>query len=378
MKSSHLILSICVLFLLAACSEKPAEQAANAPLPKVSVYSAEFESIVNSNEFVGITEPKEDVKIQARVSGYLVEQHVADGARVKAGDLLFELDKDTLQAEVAKAKAKLAADQAALDESTRNYGRGNELIGKGTISQSQMDQLLSKKLQAEAALQSSKAALKAATLNLDYASIHAPTDGVLSQANVSKGDFISPSTVLANLVLSDPIYVSFQASEREFSKRRSERQEKIRNNGETPPELIAKLKFSSGNIYDKNGVFDFVDNRVDQSTGTIKIRAAFENPEGFVLPGQHVTIIVESGEAKSALVVPQKAVQEDQAGKFLLILNDEQVVEKRPVTTGSNEGVNIVIKEGLNEGDNVIIDGLQKIRVGSKAEGTPAQIPTAS
>ncbi|WP_156492363.1 efflux RND transporter periplasmic adaptor subunit, partial [Oleiphilus sp. HI0080] len=226
MKSSHLILSICVSFLLAACSEKPAEQAANAPLPKVSVYSAEFESIVNSNEFVGITEPKEDVKIQARVSGYLVEQHVADGARVKAGDLLFELDKDTLQAEVAKAKAKLAADQAALDESTRNYGRGNELIGKGTISQSQMDQLLSKKLQAEAALQSSKAALKAATLNLDYASIHAPTDGVLSQANVSKGDFISPSTVLANLVLSDPIYVSFQASEREFSKRRSERQEK--------------------------------------------------------------------------------------------------------------------------------------------------------
>lgn len=377
MKSSHISLFIFLSFLLAACSDKPAEQPANAPLPKVSVYSAVYDSIVRSSEFVGITEPKEDVKIQARVSGYLVKQHVADGARVKAGDLLFELDKDTLEAEVAKAKAKLAADKAALDESTRNYGRGNELIGKGTISQSQMDQLLSKKLQAEAALQSSKAALKSSTLNLEYASIHAPTDGVLSQAAVSTGDFISPTTVLANLVLSDPIYVSFQASERDFSASRAERQEKIKS-GEPTPELIAQLKFSSGNIYDEDGVFDFVDNRVDKTTGTIKIRAAFNNPDGFVLPGQHVTIIVKSGESKSALVVPQKAVQEDQAGKFLLVLNDEQVVEKRPVTTGASKGMNVVIKEGLNEGDNVIIDGLQKVRVGGKAEGAPANIPAAS
>jgi membrane fusion protein, multidrug efflux system len=377
MKSSHLVLSIFVSCLLAACSDKPAEQPVNAPLPKVSVFPAAYESIVKSSEFVGVTEPKEDVQIQARVSGYLVKQHAADGARVKAGDLLFELDKDTLEAEVAKAKAKMAADNAALDETTRNYGRGKELIGKGSISQAQMDQLLSKKLQAEAALESSKAALKTATLNLDYASIYAPTDGVLSQAAVSTGDFISPSSVLANLVLSDPIYVSFQASEREFSASRAERQEKIKS-GEPTPELIAKLKFSSGNIYDKNGVFDFVDNRVDQSTGTIKIRAAFDNPDGFVLPGQHVTIVVESGESVSSLVVPQKAVQEDQAGKFLLVLNDEQIVEKRPVTIGLNQGVNVVVKEGLNEGDNVIIDGLQKVRVGGKAEGAPAQIPAAS
>jgi len=332
---------------------------------------------VKSREYVGITEPKEDVQIQARVSGYLVKQHVADGAKVKAGDLLFELDKDTLEAEVAKAKAKLAADSAALDEASRNYGRGNELIGKGTISQAQMDQLTSKKLQAEAALESSKAALKSATLNLDYTSILAPTDGTLSQARVSMGDFISPSTVLANLVLSDPIYVSFQASEREFSEARADRQ-RLAASGEASPELIAKLKFSSGDIYDKHGVFNFVDNRVDETTGTIKIRAAFDNPDGFVIPGQHVTIVVESGEAQTALVVPQKAIQEDQTGKFLLVLNDEQLVEKRLVKTGSNQGVNIVISEGLSEGDRVIIDGLQKVRVGGKAEGIAAQLPAVN
>lgn len=377
MKSSLVLFATFFSLFLAGCSDKPAEQPSNQPLPKVSVFPAAYQSIVKSIEFVGVTEPKEDVQIQARVSGYLVKQHVADGAKVKAGDLLFELDKDTLEAEVAKAKAKLAADQAALDETSRNYGRGKELIGKGSISQAQMDQLLSKKLQAEAALESSKAALKAATLNLDYASIHAPTDGVLSQAAVSTGDFISPTSVLANLVLSDPIYVSFQASEREFSASRAERQQKVAS-GESAPELIAKLKFSSGNVYEKNGVFDFVDNRVDQSTGTIKIRAAFDNPDGFVLPGQHVTIIVESGESESALVVPQKAIQEDQTGKFLLVLNDDQLVEKRPVSIGANQGVNLVITNGLQEGDKVIIDGLQKVRVGGKAEGAIAQLPKAN
>lgn len=377
MKSSQLAFSIFFSVLLVACSDGPAEQAVNSPLPKVSVLSATSQSIVKSREYVGITEPKEDVQIQARVSGYLVKQHAADGAKVKAGDLLFELDKDTLEAEVAKAKAKLAADRAALDEASRNYDRGDELIGKGTISQAQMDQLTSKKLQAEAALQSSTAALKSAALNLDYASISAPTDGTLSQSKVSLGDFISPSTVLANLVLSDPIYVSFQASEREFSEARAERQ-RLAANGEAAPELIAKLKFSSGNMYDKHGVFDFVDNRVDQTTGTIKIRAAFDNPNGFVIPGQHVTIVVESGKAETAIVVPQKAIQEDQAGKFVLVLNDEQVVEKRAVKTGSNQGVNVVISEGLSEGDPVIVDGLQKVRVGGKAEGVAAQLPKAN
>ncbi len=377
MKSSQLIFLILFSFLLVACSDGPAEQPVNAPLPKVSVLSAAIQSIVKSREYVGITEPKEDVQIQARVSGYLVKQHVADGAKVKAGDLLFELDKDTLEAEVAKAKAKLAADSAALDEASRNYGRGNELIGKGTISQAQMDQLTSKKLQAEAALESSKAALKSATLNLDYTSILAPTDGTLSQARVSMGDFISPSTVLANLVLSDPIYVSFQASEREFSEARADRQ-RLAASGEASPELIEKLKFSSGDIYDKHGVFNFFDNRFDETTGTIKIRAAFDNPDGFVIPGQHVTIVVESGEAQTALVVPQKAIQEDQTGKFLLVLNDEQFVEKRLVKTGSNQGVNIVISEGLSEGDRVIIEGLQKVRVGGKAEGIAAQLPAVN
>jgi membrane fusion protein, multidrug efflux system len=359
---------------LTACSDKAEQAPVNAPLPKVSVVKAGLQSVVNSREFVGITEAKEDVNIQARVSGYLVKQHVADGATVKKGDLLFELDKDTLEAEVSKAKAKLAADQAALDEATRNFGRGKELIGKGSISQVQMDQLLSKKLQAEAAIKSSQAALKSATLNFDYASIYAPIDGVLSQASVSVGDSITPSTVLASLVLTDPMYVSFEASERELIEYREKRQAEIAENG-SATKARAKLKLSTGSLYDEQGEFDFLDNRIDNTTGTIKIRTVFPNPNGFLLPGQRATIIVESGAAKSALVIPQKAVQEDQAGKFVLVLAADQMVEKRPVTVGNNEGVNVIVQDGLKEGEQVIIDGLQKVRIGSKAEGSVAQMP---
>jgi membrane fusion protein (multidrug efflux system) len=361
------------LFLV-ACSDKSAQAPVDAPLPKVSVVAASMASVVSSREYVAITEPKEDVTIQSRVSGYLVKQHVSDGARVKKGDLLFELDKDTLEAEVSKANAMLAADQAALDETTRNYGRGKELIGKGSISQSQMDQLLSKKLQAEAAIKSSNAALKSATLNLNYASIYAPIDGVLSQAGASLGDSITPSTTLASLVLVDPMYVSFQVSEREMMEFREKRQAEM---AETGVELksIAKLKFSTGTIYDQVGEFNFLDNRVDTTTGTIKVRAEFPNKDSFLLPGQHTTIIVESGEPRDVLVIPQKAVQEDQAGLFVLVLGSDQVVEKRTVSTGTNEGTNIIVQSGLKEGEQVIVDGLQKVRIGGKAEGSIAQMP---
>lgn len=377
MKSRSLLLPFLSIFVVLGCSEEASQNQAAAPLPQVSTAPATFKSIVSSQDFVGVTEPKEDVTIQARVSGYLISQAVPDGARVKEGDLLFELDKDTLEAEVSKATAMKAADQAALDETSRNYRRGRELIKKGSISQAQMDQLLSKKLQAEAAIKSSQAALKTANLNLSYSSIYSPIDGVMSQSAVSIGDSITPSTVLANVVLSDPMYVSFQVSERELFLYRERRKKELMENANAP-EGVAKLKFSTGTVYDKSGNFDFVDNRIDQNTGTIKVRAAFENPDGFILPGQHVTVIVEGGTPKKVLLVPYKSIQEDQAGKFLLVLNNDKTVEKRPVTTGAVDGVNIAIVEGLKEGEQVIVDGLQKVRVGAKAEGSIAQMPDAA
>ncbi|GAA3911895.1 multidrug efflux RND transporter periplasmic adaptor subunit VmeY [Litoribacillus peritrichatus] len=346
------------------------------PAPKVSVIQVTSEKVNPSKEFVGKTEAKEDVNIQARVQGYLVKQHVGDGVNVKKGDLLFELDSDTYDAEVTKAQAKVAQDKAAEDEAQRNYKRGKELIVKGAISESQMDQLTSKKLQADAAIKVSKAALKTAELNLSYTKIHASTDGSMSQAKVSIGDLITPSTTLATLVKTDPMYVSFQISERELITFREERMA-AKQAGKPMPELIAKLKLPTGTIYPHEGAFDFLDNRVDQTTGTIKIRAQFPNPDNFLLPGQHVTMLVERGEGVDQLVIPQKSIQEDQSGKFVLILGEDNLVEKRPVELGSKKGINYAVKSGLEVGEQVIVDGLQKVRIGGKATSQTATLPAA-
>lgn len=370
-------LALFSLFLVACSGGNDNQAPANAPLPKVSTLAASYQEVRPSKEFVGITEAKEDVNIQARVGGYLIKQHMPDGATVQAGDLLFEIDQDTYAAEVAKAEAKVAQDNAALNEATRNYKRGKELISKGAISESQMDQLTSKKLQAEAAIKVSQAALKTAKLNLSYTKVKAPTNGTLSQAQVSVGDLITPSTTLATLVQADPMYVSFQVSERELIEYREERQ-KEKAEGKPTSEPVAKLQLTTGSIYQHTGSFNFLDNRIDQNTGTIKVRAVFPNPDGFLLPGQHVTLMIEQGTPVKRLVIPQKAVQEDQSGKFVLILGKDNVIEKRPVTVGQNQGTLLTVNTGLNEGDQIIVDGLQKVRIGGKAEGTAAQLPDAN
>ncbi|MFC3149651.1 efflux RND transporter periplasmic adaptor subunit [Litoribrevibacter euphylliae] len=373
-RSSLVLFSI---FLVACSGGNDSQAPANAPLPKVSTLAASYQEVRPSKEFVGKTEAKEDVNIQARVGGYLVKQHMPDGAKVKEGDLLFEIDQDTYAAEVAKAEAKVAQDKAALNEATRNYNRGKELISKGAISESQMDQLTSKKLQAEAAIKVSEAALKTAKLNLSYTKVKAPTDGTLSQAQVSIGDLITSSTTLATLVQADPMYVSFQVSERELIEYREERQQE-KAEGKPSVEPVAKLKLTTGSMYQHTGSFNFLDNRIDQNTGTIKVRSVFPNPDGFLLPGQHVTLVIEEGSAVKRLVIPQKAVQEDQVGKFVLVLGSDKVIEKRPIGVGQNQGTLITVTSGLNEGDQIIVDGLQKVRVGGKAEGTPAQLPEAN
>ncbi len=368
------VLSFSSLFLIACSDDSQGPKGANAPAPKVSIIQVTPEQIHPSKEYVGKTEAKEDVNIQARVEGYLIQQLVRDGSNVKKGDLLFELDSDTYKAEVTKAQAKVAQDEAARDEAERNFKRGKELIIKGAISQSQMDQLTSKKLQAEAEIKVSQAALKTSDLNLSYTKIYASTDGSMSQAKVSIGDLITPASTLATLVQTDPMYVSVQISERELINYREEKLA-AQQAGKQPPELTAKLKLPTGTIYPHEGTFDFLDNRVDQTTGTIKVRAHFPNKDSFLLPGQHVTLVIERGESIESLVVPQKSVQEDQSGKFVLILDKENTVQKRPVTVGQRQGMNYSVQTGLTKGEQVIVDGLQKVRIGGKAQAMKATLP---
>ncbi|KZZ60793.1 hypothetical protein A3762_02625 [Oleiphilus sp. HI0125] len=350
------------------------EKKPTAPPPKVGVITIASEDVNPTREFTGKTEASEDVTIQARVEGYLVSQAVNDGSQVQKGDLLFELDRQNYEAALAQAKAKVAQASAANDEAQINYKRGEELIVKAVISQSQMDELTSKKLQAEASIKAANADLKNAELNLGYTKIYAPTDGMISQSEVSIGDLVTPSSTLTSLVKIKPIYVSINVSETEFVNYRSEREKSLAEGGDGLVSY-AQIKLRSGDVYPEKGRFEFVDNRVNPNTGTIKIRAVFDNLDGMLISGQHVTLLVKRVQTQSQIVIPQKSIQEDQLGKYVLMLDEDSVVRKRPIQVGMRLGVGQVIESGVEVGEQLIVDGLQKVRVGSKAEASQSVVP---
>ncbi|MCH2158393.1 MAG: efflux RND transporter periplasmic adaptor subunit [Oleiphilaceae bacterium] len=372
-KSIVISLFISLFISLVACSGGN-EKKPTAPPPKVGVITIASEDVNPTREFTGKTEASEDVTIQARVEGYLVSQAVNDGSQVQKGDLLFELDRQNYEAALAQAKAKVAQASAANDEAQINYKRGEELIVKAVISQSQMDELTSKKLQAEASIKAANADLKNAELNLGYTKIYAPTDGMISQSEVSIGDLVTPSSTLTSLVKIKPIYVSINVSETEFVNYRSEREKSLAEGGDGLVSY-AQIKLRSGDVYPEKGRFEFVDNRVNQNTGTIKIRAVFDNLDGMLISGQHVTLLVKRVQTQSQIVIPQKSIQEDQLGKYVLMLDEDSVVRKRPIQVGMRLGVGQVIESGVEVGEQLIVDGLQKVRVGSKAEASQSVVP---
>lgn len=366
-------LFISLFISLVGCSGGD-EKKPTAPPPKVGVITIASEDVNPTREFTGKTEASEDVTIQARVEGYLVSQAVNDGSQVQKGDLLFELDRQNYEAALAQAKAKVAQASAANDEAQINYKRGEELIVKAVISQSQMDELTSKKLQAEASIKAANADLKNAELNLGYTKIYAPTDGMISQSEVSIGDLVTPSSTLTSLVKIKPIYVSINVSETEFVNYRSEREKSLAEGGDGLVSY-AQIKLRSGDVYPEKGRFEFVDNRVNPNTGTIKIRAVFDNLDGMLISGQHVTLLVKRVQTQSQIVIPQKSIQEDQLGKYVLMLDEDSVVRKRPIQVGMRLGVGQVIESGVEVGEQLIVDGLQKVRVGSKAEASQSVVP---
>ncbi|MBY6224568.1 efflux RND transporter periplasmic adaptor subunit [Ferrimonas balearica] len=348
--------------LLAGCG-KVANQP-DLPPPSVQVKAVMLELVRPSAEFVGRTQAFEDVHIQAQVSGQLVQRHFTEGDKVAKGDLLFSLDPEPFQAQVNQANAVLAQAEAARDVAVINWERGKRLHPEGVISDTDMDELTSRKLQAEAQVVQATAALDAAALQLNYAQVRAPIDGRISNAFVSTGDLITPQTQLATLVQSDPFWVTFQASEREMAAART----LIRENPEESirlSDLDVGMRMPDGEMFEQSGFIDFVDNRVDAATGTVNMRAKFQNPDGWVLPGMYVTLVIQPTETAPRLLVPQASVQEDQQGRYVMVLNDDNTVQKRMVTLGQRYGVQWAVLDGLEEGEQIVVEGLQKIRPGA-------------
>lgn len=354
-----------LLLGLSACNDSSSIKTA-APAPHVVIETLKEVNIRPEIGFIGRTEATEDVSIRAQVEGVLLARHFTGGDDVKKGDLLFEIDPAPYQTTVNQQKASLKHAQSAFKIATNRWQRGKKLSQTGAMSEMDIDELTASMNQTESDVAISQAALDTALLDLSYTKIMAPISGRISRSGVSTGDLITANNLeLATLVQLDPIWVNFQISETTLTKSRE-----AFKNGEIleSDDLNVTIALTETTNYPHIGKIDFVDNRVDQSTGTLAIRAKFINPDAQLLPGQYTSLSISLPDEESVLLISQASVQEEQQGRFVLVVNSENKIEKRMVTLGNRYDVRWEVIKGLEIGEKIVVEGLQKVRVGIVVE----------
>lgn len=352
---------------LAACDDGANTQTAP-PAPHVVIETIKEINIRPQMSFVGRTEATEDVSIRAQIEGVLLKRHFTGGDDVNQGDLLFEIAPAPYQTIVNQQKASLKHAQSAYKIAKNRWQRGIKLSDTGAISELDIDELTASMNQTESDVAISQAALDTALLNLSYTKILAPISGRISRSQVSIGDIITENNIeLATLVQLDPIWVNFQISEKNLIHARQGFQDGSTVEAE---DFTATIKLSDTLNYQHTGKIDFVDNRIDQSTGTLAIRAKFINPDAMLLPGQYTNLILSMPKDKKIVVIPQASVQEEQQGRFVLVVNKDNKIEKRMVTLGARYDVRWEVLKGLELGEKIVVDGLQKVRVGVVVDST--------
>jgi membrane fusion protein (multidrug efflux system) len=365
---------LAISLLLSSCGEKQAEK--TVPPPGVLVQAVAQKEISESVKFLGRTTAINDVSVRARVQGYLLERNFEEGSDVNKGDLLFKIDPETYEAALAAAKGSVAEYQAALTRAEKDLVRYKELGKKSFASQQDIDKAESDKLQAAAQLQSAQARVEEADINLKHTRIKSPIDGRIGRAIISVGNLVDASTgELARVVELDPIYATFNVSEKVMLN--IQQNKKVKEKG-GPRKFEVKLELPNGSIYEHPGVIDFSDNMVNRRTGAVVVRARFDNPAKLLVPGINVLMLLSLEEKEDVLVVPQASVQEDQAGKFVLLVDQDNKVEIRQVKLGRQYAGDWIVNDGLQPGERVIIEGVQKVRAGMEVAPKQAVSPFAN
>jgi membrane fusion protein, multidrug efflux system len=360
--------------ILSACGEAEQTPAAAPPPPAVSVVEVEPQNVTPSAQFVGRVVAIDQVDLRARVQGFLEQRLFTEGQDVKKGDLLYVIEQPPFQAQVAEAQADVARAEASVAETKATLERVQEASTSGAVSKQEVDQATANDQRAQAEVLGAKAQLQIAELNLSYTEITSPIDGRIGLTTYTIGNLVGPdSGVLATIVSEDPIYVTFPVSSRVIL---DVRQQAVQAG--KPDQFVVRAQLPDGATYAHPGTVNFLDIEADQTTDTITVRAQFENPEGLLVDGEFVNVRVERDKPEEQLVVPQPALQLDQAGPYVLLVNSQDEVEQRRVQTGQAFGSNLVVQTGLQAGDRVIVEGIQKVRPGVKVQATVVQPPASA
>jgi RND family efflux transporter MFP subunit len=347
------------------------------PPPEVTVAEVRAEELAEWDEYQGVFQAVDRVDVRPRVSGYLIRVAFTEGTEVRKGAVLFEIDPEPYQATLDQRKADLARSRARLSLTERDAKRGEGMVAAQAISQEEMDTRLTLVAEARAAVAAAEAAVRAAELDLGYTKVRSPVDGRTSRAEVTEGNLVTGGpgepTELTTVVSLDPIYVYFEGDESAYL-----RYAHLDRTGERASSRRAanpvQIGLADEEGFPHHGRMDFVDNRLDRETGTIRARAVVPNPDRLFTPGMFARVRLIGSGVRRVTVIPEVAVSTDQDRKFVFVFNrDSSTVAYRPVTLGRQvDGQRRIIREGLKPGEQIVVNGFARIRPGVRVKATAA------
>lgn len=360
------------ILMLSACDSKTAPNAAAQAPVEVGVITLETSNVPLKAELPGRTSAYRKAEVRPQVSGIIQKRLFDEGAEIKAGTPLYQIDPATYEAALSSAKAELQRAQANAEAAIARETRYKNLVKVKSISQQDYDDALATSSQAKAAIAAAQAAVVTAQINLKYTRVLAPIDGVIGKSSVTEGALVNAgqADVLANILQLDPIYVDVSQSAEELLQVRRQMQSGAVSASESAK---VRLVLSDGSVYEHEGQLQFAEVGVNESTGTVSLRAQFPNPDRLLLPGMFVRTQIEEGVRTNALLAPQRGVSRDRTGSATaMVVNAEGVAEVRQISVGRAVGDQWLVLDGLKLGDQVIVEGLQKVRPGAPVKAIPA------
>ncbi len=352
---------------VAACSPAHSQASTAAPPPAaVEVTPVVFKPLRQWTEFTGRLEAIDSVDIHPRVSGFIDSIRFQQGARVRKGEVLFQIDPRPYQAEVDRLTAEVERARARAALAGADADRGQRLMDQDAIAQGELERLQSEAKAAKADVSAAQAALRTAQLNLSFTRVVSPIDGRVSRAEITKGNLVSTTDLLTTVVSDGPIYASFDTDEQTYLKYASAER------GKAAPVYLGLMDEEG---FPHKGTLAFIDNAVDEKSGTINGRGLFDNAEGRFTPGMFARIKLVSTEVETVALAPERALGTDLGKRFVLVLTPNNHVEYRPVTLGQAVGELRIIRAGLKPGDKVVVSGLQKVKPGDPVTPSPSAKP---